>query len=146
MNFPIQEDNDVIKNPDRGKSNFDQEELIPAYIKRGVNPIIPQDYPSLDGEPINAHIIDNNEYVGFDFGVKRQEIKNKKTNTQVPNMGEFILMVRGKIVCCGSELEIVSESKSILYGNHPDFGNSIKIDDIIVLKRIGLKVGVFLDD
>lgn len=150
---------DVIKNPQR-KEYTEPFEYVPEYVRLGIDPVpqnfgAQEEFPSLDGKPmtdevykgadinspLNSHILDNNEYVNFGFQHKQ---KTKKEN---PNIGEFVLMVKGKILGYGSNDYILTQARSILYGEHPSFHKEeVPIEDIIILKRVGLKVGVFLDE
>lgn len=163
MTIPHQE-NDIIKNSYRDKDNT-QTPYTPEYKRLKVNPIL-QDFSTIDGESVspleeneplrilplnskdntqfitNSHILDNNESVNYGFGIKVSPPKNTE-----PNIGEFVLMVSGEVISHGSHEYILSEAKSILYREHPDFlDKKIQIGDVIILKRIGLKIGVFLDD
>lgn len=146
MSISSQDDN-IIKNPLREQNkNLNQEMYIPEYIKHGKYPKI-QDFPSLDGEIIaeneeNCHVLNNVEYIPHDSDLKYPVSKNK-----IPNIGDFVLMVHGKVILHGDHNQILSMAKAILYGEHPNFINTnIKVEDVILLKRIALKVGVFLDE
>jgi hypothetical protein len=151
MTTPHQEEDNIIKNPYRNKEDIIPSSYIPEYKRLGKDPII-QDFSSLDGEflaspiieanVVESHILDNNEHVSYGFGVKPP-----KTNNTSPNIGEFILMVSGKTISHGSHEYVLSEAKSILYREHPLFLNTkVQLNEIVILKRIGLKIGVFLDE
>lgn len=114
----------------------------------------------------DGHIIDNNDFV--DFGIKNdegpiniitkpklQKVQNKeniKSTTKnyennAPEIGDFILMVFGKIITSGNLGFVESKIKSIIYNEDPQFSETeVKEDDIVVLKRVGIKIGVFIDD
>ncbi len=159
MTTPHQE-TDIIKNSHREKDNTPAP-YTPEYKRLKVNPIL-QDFSAIDGELVtpaltdeeaplkggaqfvtNSHILDNNESVSYGFGMKMLPSKD----TESPNIGEFVLMVFGVVISHGSHEYILSEAKSILYREHPDFlDKKVQISDVIILKRIGLKIGVFLDD
>lgn len=138
---------DVIKNPERGEQT--QHFVVPEHVRLGVTPIL-QDFPSLDGEAISeestledSHIMDNNEYVNYGFNIKRPSSPKAKS----PGIGDFVLMVNGKVVSHGSHDFILAQAKAILYGEHPNYlEQPVQMEDIVILKRLGLKVGVFLDD
>jgi hypothetical protein len=157
-----QQETDIIKNSHREKDNI-QASYTPEYKRLKVNPIL-QDFSAIDGELVtplttedeplqvskdnsqfvtNSHILDNNESVSYGFGMKL----SPSQNTESPNIGEFVLMVSGEVISHGSHEYILSEAKSILYREHPDFlDKKVQISDVIILKRIGLKIGVFLDE
>lgn len=147
MTTPHQDD-DIIKNPNRNTDTV-QAPYVPEYKRLNVTPIL-QDFSTLDGELVNpipdstieSHILDNNERVNYGFGMKMPS-----KNTDSPDIGEFVLMVSGKVISHGSHDYILSEAKSILYREHPEFlDKKTQINDVIILKRIGLKIGVFLDE
>lgn len=78
--------------------------------------------------------------------------RTKTTTNQIapilgqPRVGEYILMVFGKIVDTGLIEQIEGVARSILYGENEQYlGTEVKADDIIVLKRIGINVGIFID-
>lgn len=114
-----------IKNPDRVENNQLQEyPYIPEYVRLGLSPIM-ADVPS---------------------EMKQENSNFTEKKNKMPNVGEFVLMVRGKIIATGSNDLILNQAKKILYGEHKDFvGAELQPDDLVVLKRLSLKVGVFID-
>ena len=59
---------------------------------------------------------------------------------------EYLLMVDGSSVCSGPPEEVQLQTRALVFGEHPLCnGNPIPIDDIIVLKRIKIKIGLFLE-
>lgn len=137
-------DSDVIKNPKRIENQDTQEAYMPEYMRRGIHPVF-QGTDTLDGEPVsplNSHVVDNNEYVSF-AGPPKAHVTNQNAS---PDIGDFILMVANKVVSSGSEPDILEEAKLMLYGEHHQFKKPVDIHDIVLLKRVGLKFGVFLDD
>ena len=55
-------------------------------------------------------------------------------------------MVLGKLITIGSSEKIEARVKQIMYGEDKDFaGLEISMDDIVVLKRLAIKVGIFID-
>lgn len=141
---------DIIKNPNRDRMK-DSTSYTPEYKRLGLNPIL-QDFSSLDGElldtstetsVVESHILDNNEEVSYGFGMKMPKVKDSAS----PDVGEFVLMITGKVIAHGSHEYILSEAKSILYREHPDYlEKKTALEDVVILKRIGLKIGVFLDE
>jgi hypothetical protein len=105
-----------------------------------------------------GHIIDNNDYV-FPPNVKLNppstqreteeimfEENNQPTILGQPRVGQYILLVNGKIVDTGSLEQIESVARAILYGENEGFSNQeVRVDDIVVLKRVGINVGIFID-
>jgi hypothetical protein len=161
----------IIKNPKRSVPKS-QKPYEPEYVKRNTDlidgithKIIPakKSLPSSKQEEIfmdidgteyddneapipykNGHIIDNNDFVNF--GYENEPIQEQASEDLNPNVGEYILMVFGKLISCGNLSKIENEIKSIMYGENSLFsGKEIEIDDIVVLKRMNIKVGIFVD-
>lgn len=152
---------DIIKNPRR--IPYVQKPYEPEYVRHGITPlkapvgrIIPtpdqdtilgMDTESIDsdGKLENAHMIDNNDYVNFDFEVPVQ----KKTGQEIlsPKIGDFLLLISGKAVMSGTFSEIENRVKLIMYNEDPSFsGEKLSINDMVVLKRVNVKAGIFIDD
>lgn len=132
-----QEDN-IIRNPERHREKS-YAPYVPEHIRLGRSPVV-QELASLDGE-----ILDQ------DLPLEKEKSTTRHTvpisNPTVPAIGDFILMVFGTIIARGTQDYVLEEAKLILYGEHSNFrGAKVKIDDLVVLKRVGLKVGVFFSD
>ena len=100
------------------------------------------DGDEIDIDGFDAQYIDNNEFVFPEdpFNVpKQKEVEISDT----PNVGDYILMVFSKIVCFGNSDKIEKRVEDILYGDDKEFVElAPSKDDIVVLKRVDLKVGV----
>lgn len=74
-------------------------------------------------------------------------IENNSNNSLDIGENECVLIIAGSIIKIGS-LEIVQEEvRKLVFGEHElNKENNINLDDIIVLKRIKIKIGVFLDN
>jgi hypothetical protein len=103
-----------------------------------------------------GHIIDNNDYVfppsmtnshQAQPKTQQEDPKNEQETVQgQPKVGEYILLVLGKIIHTGSIDQIESVARAILYGENEQFiDQEVKVDDIVILKRIGINVGIFID-
>ena len=58
----------------------------------------------------------------------------------------FLLIISGKPLCSGPKVEIEEQARAMVFGEHELCqGNPIEIDDIIILKRVKVKVGLFLE-
>ena len=159
---------DVVKNPRRAAPV--QRKYEPEYVRLGKEPIIKPDaemYASVDDVSIdvdgqempatNGHIVDNNEFVNFGVPEHLQGVSPNKTHKPVveetteqittPEVGDYILMVLGKLIASGSLEQIEARVKAIIYSEDSTFsGLEVGVNDVIVLKRIGIKIGVFLGD
>lgn len=60
--------------------------------------------------------------------------------------GAYLLVVDNVPVCSGPLEEIQDQAKAMVYGEHEVCdGNPVPVDDIIILKRVKVKVGLFLE-
>jgi hypothetical protein len=110
----------------------------------------------------DAHIIDNNDFLSFGFPTGKisqlveegaeidfdsdseLEVESKPL---LPAVGDYILMISGDIIMSGPLGKIEEKVKGILYGEDIDFELSeVPQEDIIVLKRVDIQVGVFIKD
>lgn len=58
----------------------------------------------------------------------------------------YLLIVAGVPVCSGPKEEIEDQARALVFGEHElSDGNPVPIDDIIILKRVKVKVGLFLE-
>jgi len=143
--------------------------IKPVKMERKVVPFVKSskndtDYASIDGaiyddngdeikvEP--GHVIDNNDYVFPPSKAPNRPAQQRVVEEQpdvldkqngTPKVGEYILMVAGKIIDTGSLESIEATARAILYGENESFQEEVKVDDIVVLKRVGINVGIFID-
>jgi len=60
--------------------------------------------------------------------------------------GAYLLIVDGVPVCSGPMEEIQDQARALVFGEHEMCdGNPVPPDDIIILKRVPVKVGLFLE-
>lgn len=73
-------------------------------------------------------------------------IKKDSDFSELENLseGEYVLMVTGTVVGYGSLEEIQEEARALVFGEHPSWDEPVSIDDIVVLKRVPIKIGLFL--
>lgn len=58
----------------------------------------------------------------------------------------YLLIVEGVPVCSGPLEEIQDQARALVFGEHEMCdGNPVPVDDIIILKRVSVKVGLFLE-
>lgn len=123
----------------------------------------------------NHPMIDNNDIVteaalGFRNGVTAQDIQGPvkrgkvvfemPVETQATHDADtdllgvlsdlsdeaYLLIVSDVPVCSGPKEEIEDQARALVFGEHEMCdGNPIPIDDIIILKRVKVKVGLFLE-
>lgn len=114
---------------------------------------ISTEYPT---EPDHA-MIDNNEYVdpkAFNLSsssssLPEYEDVNEDELAPILNdldAGSYLLLVKGVPICSGPAEEIEDQVKALIFGEHELSGGvSIPEEDLIVLKKVSIKVGVFLE-
>jgi hypothetical protein len=57
-----------------------------------------------------------------------------------------LLIVSGVPVCSGPKEEIEDQARALVFGEHEMCdGNPVPVDDIVILKRVKVKVGLFLE-
>jgi len=105
----------------------------------------------------NTGYIDNNDDV---FAIYRQPSMGKRAQapspvqqkpqaktmqSNSPSVGDYILMVNGRLILSGEFGSVEKRVKSILYKEDQEYKDEdITIDDIVVLKRVEIKIGVFI--
>lgn len=131
---------------------------VPEYVRLGKTPIsMDTTIPSYDQSTVDeypqvndSHIIDNNDFVGFANPIdmiKPVRALKPKVENDTPAIGDYILMVAGKTVEFGSVDKVEDRLKSIMYGEDASFSEQeVSVDDIVVLKRLPIKIGVFVGD
>ncbi len=103
-------------------------------------------------------MIDNNEFTDAAFGLPQTDLYGQgiplrpplmieETAMPTPQANDYYLLVRGEMISNGSKEHIQSEVEALMYEVHPlSEGNSIAPDDILVLKKVLVNVGVFLSE
>lgn len=139
-----------IRNPKRNAGQeLPQEAPIPEHQRLGLNPyqrafMGDNPPPSFLNQVLSAPPSMIEDETALPHFPRKEHPKTKKDPLKI---GECILMIDGKIILTGSMEEVLKEARSILYGENEQFESAvIAIDDIIILKRMNLKVGVFLDE
>lgn len=58
---------------------------------------------------------------------------------------DYLLLVDGQAICSGPEEYVQEQTRALIFGEHELYdGNPVSVDDIVVIKRAKIKVGVFL--
>ncbi len=59
---------------------------------------------------------------------------------------DYLLMVQGVAICSGFFEDVQEQARGLVFGEHPLCdGEPISLDDIIIIKRVKIKVGLFLE-
>lgn len=94
--------------------------------------------------PYSAHVT-----VEHEVQAVRQPLDD--TNNLLPivadlDEGSYLLIVSGVPICSGPLEEIQDQARALVFGEHELCdGNPVPDDDIIILKRVKVKVGLFLE-
>jgi hypothetical protein len=110
------------------------------------------EYPTDPNNPM----VDNNEYLSTEaFQLTPDHVapsfEDVNEDEVVPILndleaGSYLLLVKGVPICSGPSSEIEDQVKALIFGEHELSGGvSIPEEDLIVLKKVNIKVGVFLE-
>jgi hypothetical protein len=70
-------------------------------------------------------------------------VKNTYNTT---NIGEYLIIFNGQIISTGDLSSVQNDVRSLIFGEHELCKtNNINVEDLIVLKRIPIKIGVFIE-
>jgi len=145
----------------------------PIGVGRGLLPNVgnnmEQTWSSVDGEVVDdvglnsdTEFVDNNEMVsdaalGIDADVQpanflsegqlQEALTDSYLQTILSKMeeDEYLLLLNDQVICSGPQSYVEEQTASLVFGEHELFmGTSISIDNILVIKKVPIKVGVFL--
>lgn len=137
--------NKVYRNPSRQKAKEEREAYVPQYVVLGIEPT----ESSLS--PRGAEIVEN-FYIDEMNSSSPEEESNQDIiddlDGPMPSFhkfDEYVLILDGKLHFKGSAAEMNEYVSALVFGEHPDFPEPLSPDSLIVLKRVQVKVGVFLE-
>ena len=99
----------------------------------------------------NQAMIDNNDYLNY---LKDDEIKNDEniSSTSLIKVIEqieedsYLLLLYNEPIYSGTLKNIEEHARTLIFGDHElNISKSITIDDIMVIKKVRIKVGLFLE-
>lgn len=113
---------------------------------------------------VNRKMIDNNDDDPRNYGnipkvlksapAPKEEAPPQKEPDSEPRSNvlqdleanDYVLLVKGEVIAMGVLLDIQEEVRALVFEEHPlSEITPVTIDDIIVLKRVKIKVGVFIE-
>lgn len=63
------------------------------------------------------------------------------------NEGDYLLIVKEVCLCSGSAQLIQEEARLLVFGEHKLCeGQSIPVEDLMIIKRVPIKIGLFIDE
>lgn len=155
-NTPVIKPNEAAN---RNRQPAVRQEVVQAYPV--VLPDIKNTAPtwsSLDGDIVddvfenqeNNQIIDNNDFYtdkAFGYQSDGDQLSSNDLLSVVNELDtdSYLLLVRGEPICSGPLQEIEEQTKTLIFGDHElSGGEPMPEEDLIVLKKVKIKVGVFL--
>lgn len=121
-----------------------------------------QTWSAIDGEILDDlsqdnQYLDNNDYVSdFALGIpsSNQEPSSEEVSTQEDFISitqemqpqAYLLIASGVPVCSGALEEVQEQARLLVFGEHELCdGNPIPVEDLVILKKVLIKVGLFLE-
>lgn len=76
----------------------------------------------------------------------KSALNKEQINFQLLNENDYVLLIEDSLICNGSLDEVQEHARALVFGEHELCdGNPVPIDDIVVLKRVKIKIGLFLE-
>lgn len=101
----------------------------------------------VDGVEYNDNEIIEEEKFSDDVFTNIEYDLEKESKSIMPSAGDYLLMIDGNIICSGSIKIVEKKAQDILYGDDEEFKDRpINQEDMVVLKRVNLQIGVFIKD
>lgn len=137
----------------REPSIEEQQAILPSVAQ------IQQTWSSVDGDIVDdafdndgTPMIDNNDFytdesLGNEPQVSRSQTSSDDLSDVVNDLDvdSYLLLVKGEPICSGPIEEIEDQTRALIFGEHDLCGGEpIPEEDLIVLKKLKIKVGVFL--
>lgn len=137
----------------REPSIEEQQAILPSVAQ------IQQTWSSVDGDIVDdafdddgTPMIDNNDFytdesLGNEPQVNRSQASSDNLADIVNDLDvdSYLLLVKGEAICSGPIEEIEDQTRALIFGEHDLCGGEpIPEEDLIVLKKLKIKVGVFL--
>lgn len=103
----------------------------------------------------NKEMIDNNDFVESSDSIEKninnfkesltEEFRQKSSSFNLLNEDDYILMIDHTVIAVGSAKDIEEQANLLVFGDHEICdGNPIPAENILVLKRVKINIGLFL--
>lgn len=76
--------------------------------------------------------------------VSENELDPVENNDESNHIGDYVLMFNDKIISSGNLENIQQEVRALIFGEHDTYKEA-NVEDLVVLKKIPIKIGVFID-
>jgi hypothetical protein len=103
---------------------------------------------ALDNQPMidNNDIIDNQQVFESPTESIKTFMNESNNDLSLLKDNSYILIVGGNIISISDMQSIQEEASKLVFGEHElCAGESIPIEDIVILKKVNIKVGLFLE-
>lgn len=153
----------LVQNPARQLDTAEYEPYTPQYRALGIDPEqidfanntpskevrlasideMTEDNPRLPRVSVDVNYSDSesDKKVEVNPESKNTNLKQKEDNSNK----DYVLVVKDEIIQIGSLSQIEETLKEIFYNDHPLCNSGVTIDDLIVLKKLKIKVGIFVE-
>ena len=132
-----------------GEMTFFRPGFNPTPMKQNINKSsIPNVGNNSETFPMNGEVIIDEQELSDVEVVERVEITAFEEDANpiaTLKDGSYIILVGGKVLSIGSLNIIEKEVSDLILGTHKEVKTPIDILDITVLKKVNIKVGVFLE-
>jgi hypothetical protein len=92
----------------------------------------------------NQPMIDNNDYhIDFNTPIPSRpplKVESPPVKSGVPNIGEYVLVLNDEVVFMGTTEAVEEQLLSLA------FDQDFKMEDLVVMKRVGVKLGAFVSE
>lgn len=118
------------------------------YVSAAALGVAEEELPALDEvqNPPRKRFTRQQVSESFNSGFNSVQVDGLDHVLQELEEGAYLLIANGVPVCSGPMEEVQEQARLLVFGEHELCdGNPIPIDDIIILKRAKVKVGLFLE-
>lgn len=107
------------------------------------------DFITLPGEPVSAIGAKPQDEQSKAFMTENdlmKEVINEDNNFSALKDDSYILIASGTVVSVSDKQSIQDEACALIFGEHPLCdGQAISAEDVVVLKKVKIKIGLFLE-
>ena len=139
-NEPMIDNNEYVSAESLGFSNDE------VYVKANSGTMAPQHPPQNNFAPNNASVVPSLQSEAPP--PSQQDQLNEQCLSSILQQldeGDYLLLVNGDCVCSGPLEDVQEQARLLVFGEHVSCnGEPVPISSIVVLKKVAIKVGLFL--
>lgn len=95
------------------------------------------------GNKVSFDLPTNNESLAYNAIISENDGELSSIVKQLEE-DDYLILVNGVSLCSGASSYIEEVTKSLLFGEHKLFDGPVPIEDLVILKKIKIKIGVFV--